>query len=436
MGPWNRSTEPGKAENPQFRTKKKGDKIMKLRKWIILFAALLLILGAGFRAAGGADKEPINIGVIASLTGYLSDQAQNVVEGTELAVEEINASGGLLGRPIKVHVRDDEMKPPVGTRRFEDLVKNQGIVMHTGVVFAPIASSIQQVNKQLGENGVILFQAATNSMEQNPKNMQPYLFFAGSSLEAYGLVGGEYMARNAGKKTIILYADYAGWGWVIRDAFIKNAAANGSEILGALAIPPGTTDYQPFLTQVMAKNPDYATFIVNGMMLINCMKQAYAMGMKDKMKFVTFHVNIEEVNGCGPEVIKDVMMVTDYFWNIETEKNKAFLQRYFKKYGRAKRPSMRTFLHYVSVMMWADAVKKAGKVDPKAVASRLVGFKGDYGEGEMQIRSTGDHTTIKPIVVARGKGPKEMKDQFDTQEIVKLYSGEKYFYTPKEKGWE
>jgi ABC-type branched-subunit amino acid transport system substrate-binding protein len=409
---------------------------MKFKKWIILFTAFLFILGAGFGTAGAADKEPINIGVIASLTGYLSDQAQNVVEGTELAVEEINASGGLLGRPIKVHVRDDEMKPPVGARRFEDLVKNQGIVMHTGVVFAPIASSIQQVNKQLGENGVILFQAATNSMEQNPKNMQPYLFFAGSSLEAYGLVGGEHMARNFGKKTIILYADYAGWGWVIRDAFIKNATANGGEILGALAIPPGTTDFQPFLTQVMAKNPDYATFIVNGMMLINCMKQAYAMGMKDKMKFVTFHVNIEEVNGCGPEVIKDVMMVTDYFWNIQTEKNKAFLERYFKKYGTGKRPSMRTFLHYVSVMMWADAVKKAGKVDPKAVAAGLVGLKADYGEGEMQIRTTGDHTTIKPIVVARGKGPKEMKDKFDTQEIVKFYTGEKYFYTPKEKGWE
>jgi ABC-type branched-subunit amino acid transport system substrate-binding protein len=409
---------------------------MKFKKWIILFTAFLFILGAGFGKAGAADKEPINIGVIASLTGYLSDQAQNVVEGTELAVEEINASGGLLGRPIKVHVRDDEMKPPVGARRFEDLVKNQGIVMHTGVVFAPIASSIQQVNKQLGENGVILFQAATNSMEQNPKNMQPYLFFAGSSLEAYGLVGGEHMARNFGKKTIILYADYAGWGWVIRDAFIKNATANGGEILGALAIPPGTTDFQPFLTQVMAKNPDYATFIVNGMMLINCMKQAYAMGMKDKMKFVTFHVNIEEVNGCGPEVIKDVMMVTDYFWNIQTEKNKAFLERYFKKYGTGKRPSMRTFLHYVSVMMWADAVKKAGKVDPKAVAAGLVGLKADYGEGEMQIRTTGDHTTIKPIVVARGKGPKEMKDKFDTQEIVKFYTGEKYFYTPKEKGWE
>jgi ABC-type branched-subunit amino acid transport system substrate-binding protein len=409
---------------------------MNFKKWIILFTASLFILGAGFGAAGAAEKEPINIGVIASLTGYLSDQAQNVVEGTELAVAEINAGGGLLGRPLKVHVRDDEMKPPVGARRFEDLVKNQGIVMHTGVVFAPIASSIQQVNKQLGENGVILFQSATNSMEQNPKNMQPYLFFAGSSLEAYGLVGGEYMAQHAGKKTVILYADYAGWGWVIRDAFIKNATANGGEILGALAIPPGTTDYQPFLTQVMAKNPDYGTFIVNGMMLINCMKQAYAMGMKDKMKFVTFHDNIEEVNGCGPEVFKDVMMVTDYFWNIQTDKNKAFLEKYFKKYGSGKRPSMRTFLHYVSVMMWADAVKKAGKVDPKAVAAGLLGLKADYGEGEIRIRTTGDHTTIKPIVLARGKGPKEMKDKFDTQEIVKLYTGEKYFYTPKEKGWE
>jgi ABC-type branched-subunit amino acid transport system substrate-binding protein len=409
---------------------------MKLKKWIILFSASLFILGAASGMVKAADKEPINIGAIASLTGYLSDQAQNVVEGMELAIEEINGKGGLLGRPVKLHTRDDEMKPPVGTRRFEDLVKNQGIVMHSGVVFAPIATSIQQANKQLGDKGVVLFQAATNSMEQNPKNMQPNLFFIGSALEAHGLVGGEHMARNVGKKTVILYADYAGWGWVIRDAFVKNATANGGEILGSLAVPPGTTDYQPFLTQVMAKNPDYATFIVNGMMFINCMKQAYAMGLKDKMKFVTFHVNIEEVNGCGPEVIKDVFLVTDYFWNIQNDKNKEFLERYFKKYGSGKRPSMRTFLHYASVMVWADAVKKAGTVDPKTVSARLVGFKGDYGKGEIEIRKTGDHTTVQPIVVARGKGPSEMKDKFDTQEIIKFYTGDKYFYSPKEKGWE
>jgi ABC-type branched-subunit amino acid transport system substrate-binding protein len=409
---------------------------MKFKKWAILISMSLFILGVESGVIFAADKEPINIGAIASLTGYLSDQAQNVVEGTELAVEEINSKGGLLGRPLKAHVRDDEMKPPVGARRFEDLVKNQGIVMHSGIVFAPIASSIQQTNKQLGDKGVVLFQAATSHLEQNPKNMQPNLFFIGSSLEAYGLVGGEHMARNVGKKTFIFYADYAGWGWVIRDAFIKNATANGGEILGTLAIPPGTTDYQPFLTQLMAKNPDYATFIVNGMMFINCMKQAYAMGLKDKMKFVTFHVNIEEVNGCSPEVIKDVFLVTDYFWNIQTDKNKAFLDKYLKKYGGEKRPSMRHYLHYASVMMWADVVKKVGTVDPKAVAAGLVGFKADYGKGDLEIRKTGDHTTVQPVVVARGKGPKEMKDKFDTQEIVKLYTGEKYFYSPKEKGWE
>ena len=406
---------------------------MRQGRWAILCSVLV----SCFFMAGGAvfAAEPISIGAIASLTGYLSDQAQNVVEGMELGIEEINGKGGLLGRQLKVFARDDEMTPPVGARRFEDLVKNEKIAMHSGVVFAPVATAIQQANKQMGDKGVVLFQAATNKLEQDPKNMQPYLFFIGSSLEAYGLVGGEHMARNVGKKTFILFADYAGWGWVIRDAFVQSVTANGGEVVGSLAVPPGTTDYGPFLTQVLAKKPDYVTCIVNGMMFINCMKQAYAMGMKDKMKFVTFHVNIEEVNGCGPEVIQDVLLVTDYFWNLPNEKNKAFVEKYLKKYGSSKRPSMRHFLHYASVMLWADGVKKAGTLDPKAVSSALLGFKADYGKGELEIRKTGDHTTIQPIVVARGKGPKEMKDKFDTQDIVKVYTGDKYFYSAKEKGW-
>ena len=398
-------------------------------------AAGLVAAGLAILTKYALAADAINIGTIVSLTGYLSDQGQNVVDGMELAADAINKQGGLLGRPIKVHTRDDEMKPQVGARRFEELVKNQGIVMHSGVVYGPISVIIEQTNKQLGEKGIILFQGTTWPELQGPKNKDPRLFFIGSTLEAYGLAGGEHMARQVGKKTVILYADYA-WGWVLKTAFLRTATANGAEIIGTIAVPPSTTDFQPFLNQVMAKNPDYVTLMVNGMMFVNCMKQAYALGMKDRMKFVTFQVNIEEVNGCGPEVIKDVILVTDYFWNMQNDKNKQFLDLYFAKFGTAKRPSMRVFLHYASVMMWADAVRKAGTLQPKAVAAALDGFKGDYGKGMMEIRKTGDRTTIQAIVVARGKGPGEMKDPFDTQEIGKLYTGDKYFYSAKEKGWD
>jgi ABC-type branched-subunit amino acid transport system substrate-binding protein len=165
-------TRSGKVEDAEFKTTKKGEKIMKFRKWILLFSTVFFIFCAGSGIVKAADKEPINIGAIASLTGYLSDQAQNVVEGTELAVEEINAKGGLLGRPLKLHIRDDEMKPPVGVRRFEDLVKNQGIVMHTGVVFAPIASSIQQTNKQLSRR--------PTTSNKTPKICSPIYFLPGA----------------------------------------------------------------------------------------------------------------------------------------------------------------------------------------------------------------------------------------------------------------
>ena len=205
--------------------------------------------------------------------------------------------------------------------------------------------------------------------------MSPKEFFCGSSLEAYGLVGGEHMTKTVGKKTFVLFADYS-WGWQIRDAFIERAKANGGEIVGTLAVPLGTNDFQPFLTQLMSKDVDYAALVVNGGMFVNCMRQAYGLGLKDRMKFVTFQANIEEVNGCGPEAIKDVFVVADYFWNLPNDKNREFVNKYFAKYGTEKRPSMRTFAHYASVMMWADAVRKAGTVEPDKVAPALLGLKG------------------------------------------------------------
>jgi len=380
-----------------------------------------------------ADIEPINIGCLASLTGYLSDQAQSVVEGVELGADAINEQGGLLGRPVRVYSRDDEMNPSVGTRRFMELVKIDGIVMHSGVTFSAVGSGIRQADNQLGEQGPILWFAAVSPSQQRPETMSPKFFYE-NSLEAYGLIGGEHMTRTVGKKAFIVFADYQ-WGWEIRDAFIRGAEANGGEIIGTLAVPLGTNDFQPLLTQLMLKDVDYTALVMNGFMFVNCMTQAYSMGLKDRMKFVTFQANIEEVNGCGPEVIKDVILVTDYFWNLRNDKNQEFVNKYLAKYGMEKRPSARTFLHYVSVMMWADAVRKAGTVEPDKVALALLGLKADYGGGMMEIRNSGDHTMISTTVVARGKGPNEMKDKFDRQEIVQLYTGEKYFYSPQKKGW-
>lgn len=403
---------------------------MHLRKYLFIVSVLVFVFSCGIGKNFAAEKE-ISIGCVVSLTGYLSEQAQNMADGLEFAAEDLNVRGGLLGRKLKVHVRDDEMKPPVGARRFEDLVKNQGIVMHSGVVHGAVAMSIQQTNKHIG---IVLFQSNTTPDYQEPKNMQPNLFFAGSSLEAFGLAGGEYAAHNLGKKAFLLYPDYS-FGWSIRDAFMKSIPANGGEIIGSIGVPSGTTDFAPFLTQILAKKPDYAVFIVNGMMFVSCMKQAYTLGMKDKMKIVSTHASIEEVSGCGPEVIKDVILVSDYFWNIPTESNRIFVEKFKKKYGQDKAPSMRHYYQYTALNMWADAVKKVGTVDPNTVAAALTGSKGDYGKGELEVRKTGDHTTIQPVVIVRGKGPQEMKDKLDTQEILKLMRSEKYFYSAKEKGW-
>jgi hypothetical protein len=92
-------------------------------------------------------------------------------------------------------------------------------------------------------------------------------------------------------------------------------------------------------------------------------------------------------------------------------------------------------MQYAGLNMWADVVKKVGTVDPNKVAKAFPGLKGDYGKGLVEVRTTGDHTAIQPIVIVRGKGPKEMKGKHDTQEVLKVVRDEKYYYSAKEKGW-
>ena len=400
-------------------------------KGIIVFMAFVSVFCVGFGVNFAAEKEPIPIAQIASLTGFASDLAQETIEGGDLAIEEINSKGGLLGRPLKSFLRDDETKPNVGVRRFEELVENQRIVMAAGLNIGAVAVAVAQANRKYG---IMLLVHSTSTRSQGPDTMTPTWFNIGCALEAYGLAGGEYAATTIGKKAFLLYPDYI-HGWSIRDGLLKSIPANGGEIVGAIAVPTTTTDFAPFLTQILAKKPDYAVFTTTGMMLINCLKQAYSMGMKDKMKLVCTQVSSGDITACGPEVVKDVIFVTDYFWNLPNEKNRIFVEKFMKKYGNDRRPALRHYYQYAIVKMWADVVEKVGTVDSKTVAASFLGWKGDYGKGVIEIRRTGDHTPVQPIIVARGKGPKEMKDKFDTQEIVKIYTGEKYFDSPKEKGW-
>lgn len=396
-------------------------------------AALVAAMPIGLTKYSHAAGAPLNIGCIASFSGYLSDQAQNVVQGVQLAADELNSKGGVLGRQVNVLVRDDEMKPPVGARRYLDLVKNDKIAMHSGLVSGSISAVIEQTNRSLGNDAIIQWNSSATQTQQAPAQMDPNLFFAGSSVEAYGMVGGEFGA-TIGKKCLVMYVDYSS-GWQMRDGFLRSAAANGVQVVGQIAIPMSATDLQPFLTQVLSKSVDFICVCVNGMMLVNFMKQAYGMGLTKRMKFMTFQVNLEEINGCGPEVIQGTYIVADYFWNLQNPLNQHFVQKYMAKFGQNKRPSVRTFVHYSSVMMWADAVAQVKTIDTKTVAHKLAGFSADYGKGKMYIRPTGDHTCISPLIVARAKGPREMKDPLDTQEILKTYSGEKYFWSPKEKGY-
>src|SRR4030042_400612 len=138
------------------------------------------------------DKEPIPIGIIASLTGFLSDQAQNLVEAQDLAVAEINSKGGVLGRPLKSFLRDDEMKPNVGARRFEELVENHKIVMEAGIVTGAVAAAVAQANRKYG---ILFITHSGSNTTQGPTQMLPTWFITGCTLEAFGLAGGEPAAK-------------------------------------------------------------------------------------------------------------------------------------------------------------------------------------------------------------------------------------------------
>jgi len=145
--------------------------------------------------------------------------------------------------------------------------------MHSGIVHGGVAAAILQANKTLGEAGVVCFQTVQTPSTKTQQNMDPLLFFCGISQESMGFTAGEYAVKNLGKKGFLIYPDYV-LGWSQRDSLKPMVEANGGELIGMIAVSQGTNDFQPFLTQILAKQPDWVANIFPGMMNVNFVRQA------------------------------------------------------------------------------------------------------------------------------------------------------------------
>jgi branched-chain amino acid transport system substrate-binding protein len=238
-----------------------------------------MLVPAPWRAAFGQAK-PYKVGSLQPLSGAAAAGGKTALVGVQMAVDRINAAGGINGRPVELIVADDESKPDVGRRKTEKLVVEDNVDVHLGGFLSNICLACMPVFEEakiVNMISVCLDTTLTTS-KCNRYSFRPYDY-----APAQAVAFAPYLVNKMGKKWHLAYADYS-WGQSTRDAYADEIKKVGGSIVGTTGIPLGTADMTPFLSKITG---DFDGFfgIFFGKDGVTVGNQAYDLGLTKKYKW-------------------------------------------------------------------------------------------------------------------------------------------------------
>jgi branched-chain amino acid transport system substrate-binding protein len=346
--------------------------------------------------------EPVKIGAITSLSGFLAAFGQEQMKGAQLAVQQMNDAGGLLGRPVELIERDDKVQPAEAAKQAEDLIANEKVDVLTGCVSGAVTVAIHEVTKRAG---VIYLSTCQTSALTTAEGGGPYTFHMAFTPWMNTHLYTSWMTEKLGKKILFLYYDFI-VGHESLEGLTDALAQQGLELDAEIPIPLGTSDFTTIIPQIRAAKPEVLHYFVSGSDRAAFLKQATSYGLQNEMKFMALAADQAWDMEAGFANSQGDYAPANFYWELRDTlpSAKAFVDAFGQEFGAP--PSGYAAYQYQALMAYADAVKKAESVDPDKVASALEGLSFDHGSGQAFIRKC-DHQLFQPIHITKMRSEAE-----------------------------
>lgn len=338
------------------------------------------------KSSAGADTsgDTVKVGVLHSLSGTMSISEVTVRNSVLLAVEEINAKGGVLGKKVEAVVEDGASDWPTFAEKAQKLIAKDKVAVTFGGWTSASRKAMLPVfekNKQL-----LFYPVQYEGLESSP-----YIFYTGATTNQQIVPGLEYLKAQGKKKIFLVGSDYV-FPRTANKIIKKYAEANGMQVVGEEYTPLGHTEYSTVINKVTQAKPDAVFNTLNGDSNVAFFKQLRSTGIKaDEMPVLSVSVAEEEVRGIGPDYLAGHPVAWNYYQTTEGARNTEFVAAYKAKYGADKVTSDPMEAGYNSVYLWKAAVEKAGSFDPEAVKKACDGVAIDAPEGKVTIDGATQH---------------------------------------------
>lgn len=390
---------------------------------LVVAAALTLTgcsaLGQTKQEQGKAASGPITIGHLTPLSGFLGQQGSQDLAGVKFAVGEINGSGGLLGRQVKLISRDD-VDPGVAVHNATQLVETS----HVDALFGEISSASGLAIAGIADRSKTVYvNTGWNSNQGRGKECSPYVFHTDGDNTMYVSTVGLSVTKNVkANNYYILSADYAFGQDLRNETKLLLSSVKGTKVVGDVLVPTGTSDYTTYIRRLQAAKPDTVFLNLAGADQTTFLKQ-YTQEYGAPYNVTGGVMDTIQFWAAGRKNITGVWPAT-YYHMLDTPKNKVFVTSWRKAHGNVP-PDNQAWQSYVGVKVWADGVKKAGTVDDQKVVEALrSGMEFDVLKKRPAVFRKLDNQLMYDMEAVKVKASGESaEDKYDVFDIVESVPG-------------
>ena len=307
------------------------------------------------------------------------------VKNAELmAIDEINAAGGVLGKKLVPVVEDGASDWPTFAEKAQKLIS----VDKVAVTFGGWTSASRKAMLPVFEsNKALLFYP----VQYEGLESSPYIYYMGATTNQQIIPGLDYLKGQGKKKIFLVGSDYV-FPRTANKEIKAYAKANGIDVVGEEYTPLGGTEYGTIINKIQAAKPDAVFNTLNGDSNVAFFKQLRSAGSSpQQLPVISVSVAEQEVRGIGPDNVAGDLVAWNYYQTTSTPENAIFVKAYQAKYGTDKVVDDPMEAGYAGVKLWAKAVAKAGSTEVEAVKTALAGLTFAAPEGLVTVDGSNHH---------------------------------------------
>jgi urea transport system substrate-binding protein len=366
-----------------------------IARWLAVLVPVLL----GLAAWWAIDRlliarHPIVVGLLHSQTGPMAVSERSMIDAEVLALEEINRSGGLLGRPVRWIVADGASDGPTFARQAESLIRDHGVNVIFGCWTSASRKSVLPIVES--HDHLLVYPMAYEGLESSAN-----VIYMGAAPNQQITPAVQWCHATLGARRFFLVGSDYIWPHCVNRIVADQLAGLDAELVGEEYLPFGSTDADALAARIAAAKPDVILSTVVGDSARPFARAVRAAGLSAQTTpIVTFAVAENELRGPAAADMVGDYAAWNYFQSLDRPENQAFVKAFKARFGADRTTSDVTVASYNGVRLWAQAVREAETADVRPVRNTMRHQSMNAPEGIIAIDPDTQHTW-RPVFIGR-----------------------------------